>query len=113
MISELNGEVAALCSVRDIVRNGIVTLRFSQVTFLLDINGEILKGSMILWNKAADVIQQLHLGSIYRFKAVMVRKEEVVVLYYVPGETSFRSIFGQRGRSQFIKRRKLNAKVNI
>ncbi len=73
-IREMKGQASAMHGIREVVRNGIVTLRFSQITFLLNIDGEVMQGNMILWNDAANEIQQLHLGSIYRFMAVAEKK---------------------------------------
>ncbi len=91
-INEMKGQVSALRYVREVARNGVVTLRFSQVTFLLSTGGDVIQGSMILWNDAANEIHQLHLGSIYRFKAVLEEKESEISLHFLPNVTSFQKI---------------------
>jgi hypothetical protein len=94
-VCDLIGHVIALRCVREIGRNGVIVLRASEADFWIEIEGDATQGIMILWNDDSDKVQQLRIGSVYRFKAAMEKRENGLALHFIPGMTHFHEICGE------------------
>jgi len=94
-VCDLIGRVVALRCVREIGRNGVIVLRVSEADFLIEIEGDAMQGIMIFWNDDSDRVQQLRLGSAYRFKAAMEKRENGFILHFIPSMTHFQEICGE------------------
>lgn len=87
-ILELVGQVVGLHGVREIGRNGR-QLRVSQASFLIQIGNEPKRGLMFFWNHDADRVEKLRLGAVYRFRASVMEKGSVLLIFFLPSLTKF------------------------
>ena len=90
--SDLVGRIVALHCVREIAKNGVTVLRVSEADFLIEREGHAVRGVIIFWNDDSYMVQQLRLGSAYRFKAAVEKRENGFALHFIPDITHFKEI---------------------
>ena len=64
-------------------------LTVSEARFLIVTRIGRQKGQMLFWNEDAQNVEQLALGKVYRFSALMETSNEGILMFYVPNHTKF------------------------